>query len=108
MSTTPTYYIGEVEDICAEITERDSATFTISAVTVTITTAAEVALTGRTNVAASYSGAEVWFHETFSTANGYAEGGSYIATFKATITRDTGTYAAKAIVRFRVLSTPDV
>jgi hypothetical protein len=103
------YYFGEVEDIRATITERDGVTCTLNSGTVSIKTAAGVAI--RDDVACSVddttSPKSIWFHETFSTANGYAEDTDYVATFKASVTRGATSYTPKPVVPFRVLAVED-
>lgn len=104
-----TYYFGETEDIRASVEERDGVTCTLDSATVSIKSAAGTAI--RDDVTAQVDNAtspkSVWYHEAFTTANGYAEGTEYTATFKATVTRAGTGYLPKPIVNFRVAAVVD-
>lgn len=102
-----TYLFEEEEDIVSEVSERKGEAFTLDSATVTITAYDNETNLNRKNVAASVSGNEVWFHETFSLANGYSEGGTYKATFSCNCTRGTSSYVVKAVVDFEVRATND-
>ncbi len=78
-------YFGSTTDLCVGISERRGTTFTLTAATVTIknkttgtaTRTAAVCTRDNTNL-------EAYYTETFSAANGYAEGTTYVATFLLT------------------------
>ncbi len=103
------YLFGENEDIRASVAERDGVTCTLDSATVSIASVGGVAI--RDDVSCSVddttSPKSVWYHETFSTANGYVEGTDYIARFKATLTRVSAGYVVKPVVNFTVVSVVD-
>jgi hypothetical protein len=90
---TPTYYIGEIEDIRALLEEEDAQAFTITSVVLTVTHKDGTVV--RNAVAAEFLAGEVWYHEEFSTANGYVAGGTYQAIFTPTVTLSAVTYKPK-------------
>lgn len=102
-----TYLHDEEEDIVSEVSERDGTAFTLDSATVTITAHDDKTNLNRKDVAASVSGSQVWFHETFSLPNGYREGECYTATFSCNCTRGTSSYVVKAVVDFDVRATND-
>jgi hypothetical protein len=98
---------NSTNDIRAEITEVNNATFSIVSVTCSIYDIAEDEFI-RENVAANYSGNIVFYHETFNQTNGYAENKTYRAEFRAIVTIDGLTYQGTfAAVTFRVFSVYD-
>ena len=103
------YLFGEHEDIIATVTEREGVTCTLDSATVTIKSVAGIVI--RDDVACSVddttSPKEAWYHETFSTANGYVEDTEYVATFKTTLTRIGADYIPKPVVNFKVVAADD-
>ena len=75
---------GEKTELRIRITERDSASFTITGATVTITDSDGTKL--RDGVTATVDAPDVYYVETFSATNSYTEGATYTVTFKVTIT----------------------
>ena len=103
------YRFGETEDIRATVAERDDEACVLASATVSI--ASEEGTELRTDVVCSVDDTvnpkELWYHETFSAANGYAEDGIYTATFKAVIAWTGTSYAVKAIVMLMVDAVKD-
>jgi len=93
-------------DIVAGITERENVAFTITSATVKITEDGSNTVL-RNNVTASFDTDQVFFHEDFTTANGYKENTCYTATFKVNITRGVVTFREKAIVQFQLTEVAD-
>jgi hypothetical protein len=85
---------GETSEIGATFTERDEAAFTIAGATVTIIPSAGGSPL-RDGVTAEVDGSSVYYIDSFTAANGYAEDTEYIATFKATIVLGGTTYVEK-------------
>lgn len=84
MGNFPTNPIfGETTALRVGMADTDGAAFTISSATVTIK-AASAGTVIRNGVAATTddTNKRVYYVEDFSTANGYAEGTKYTATFK--------------------------
>ena len=100
------YKFGTLTDIVAGVTEIDGIAFTIESTTVSIHEE-ESGVAIRSNVAASFDTAQVYFHEDFTTANGYKEGTCYLATFKINITRGAVTFREKAEVHFTITAVAD-
>ena len=99
----PNPRFGETTEIGCTFTERDGTAFTISSATVTIKTADGTG-TRRSAVSATVSGANVYYIEAFSLANGYVAGTLYKATFAATIAVGGTTYVEKHEDTFLLLS----
>jgi len=95
---------GETTDLAVAVTERDGATFTITAATVTITKTDGTKL--RNGVACTIDNTlfRASYLETFSTANGYAEGTTYYASFKVTMSSG---HVEKHECEFRLLVASD-
>jgi len=99
-------YFGEETDIgCTWKPAKSDWVVTITEATVTIKDAAGVAT--RTGEDCTVDDMDVFYHEEFSTANGYAEDGLYTATFKTTLSSGENTYVEKWETRFRLLSAGD-
>lgn len=93
----------------ANTTEHDGQTFTVSSVTVTIKSLSGTVL--RNAVTASSAtppagsgrtGFDVYYVETFTAANGYAEDTDYIATFTLTLSCGGTTFVEYPEVAFRL------
>jgi hypothetical protein len=101
------YKLGEEDDICAQTIERDGNDFTVSGATVTIADNDTPTVPIRSDASCTAEPvvngqAEVFYHETFSSANGYVAGHKYTATFRVTEVRDARTYITKPVVEFQV------
>ena len=97
---------GETTALRCAIEDTDGAAFTIASATITIK--ASDGTVKRNAVSCTVdntsSPKRVYYVETFSTVNGYAEGATYIATFK--ITTSDG-YVEKAEFTFTVKAAND-
>lgn len=90
-------------------TEHDAQTFTVSSVTVTIKSAAGTVLRNAVTASSATpptgsgrSGYDVYYVETFTAANGYAEGTDYIATFTLTLSCGGTTFVEYPEVSFHL------
>jgi hypothetical protein len=98
-------YFGEKSDSRLRIHVTDRyGTLDIDSATVTITRVDTGTLV-RGPVACVVDSPYVYYVETFSTANGYAEGLNYCATFR--VTMNNGGQVPATEVRFRVLPAMD-
>lgn len=90
------HYLGAVEDIRAQIDEKDDGAFVISAVTVTITSLQDNTVVRAAEPAEFDAAGQVWFHEAFTAASegapGYVAGCTYLAVFTATLALSAVTY----------------
>jgi hypothetical protein len=91
-----TYIAGELTDIRAQLTETDGAAFSITGVTVTVTTQDGQETIRDEETAEWDSTGQVWYHEDFTPEDdGYAVGMSYLATFSVELTLSGVEYVQK-------------
>ncbi len=86
----PSPLLTETQEIGCTFKEREGNAFTITAATMDIEAPDGTLL--RDNVNCTISGADAFYSETFSTANGYAGDTTYTVTVTATITTSFGSY----------------
>lgn len=97
----PDVIFGETTALRVSMADNDGNTFTISSGTVTIKDAAGTVKRNAVATTVDDTNKRVYYLETFSTANGYAAGTKYTATFKV-VTSDgytekfEGTFVVKA------------
>ena len=85
MASDTRQFFGETFDIRAKFVEDDATDFTIDSATVSIWDAEGTVI--RDEVAATVSGAEVYYQEAWTEANSYEAGREYTYRFTANITR---------------------